>query len=237
MVAYSKEQIPIFSPSLSPTTTAVTPVTSSSVNVPSASHGRRRPSWRRPLILATFGAAVVIGVPAGAQTPGPFDNGLSLTGSWLQANALPLDRDALQSGSVAVGLRHNKWNAEVGALRIARTLSTVEGATVSIGRVLRWKAVEIIPNVGILGGKAYASADTTGFDWVATGGVTGHTPRYSYSEAATFGGGAGLTIEIPVFSIIAVRGTASEWYFSGAPLESDRARTLLGAGLSLRVGR
>jgi len=81
-----------------------------------------------------------------------------------------------------------------------------------------------------------SSRDTTGYDWV-NGGTTGHTPRYSYSEGATFGGSAGLTVEVPVYRWIAARGTVSQWVFSGAPLEGDRSRTLLGAGLALRVGR
>ena len=148
-----------------------------------------------------------------------------------------MDRDALQSGSVALALRHNAWVAEVGWLRIARTLSTVEGGSLTLGRIFRWKAVEFIPNIGALGGKAYASADTTGYDWTATGGASGHVPRYSYSEGGAFGGGGGLTIEIPIIKVIAIRASASEWYFSGSPLEGDRARTLVGAGLTLRVGR
>lgn len=178
---------------------------------------------------------------AGAQAPtspaNRFDNGISLSGAWLQANALPMDRDALQSGSVAVALRRRDWSVELGWLRVARTLSTVEGGSLTIGRVLRWKTVEIIPNVGALVGRAYASADTTGYDWTATGGATGHTPRYTYSEGATLGGSVGLTVEVPLFSVLAARGMVSQWYFSGSPLEGDRARTLLGVGLSLRMGR
>jgi hypothetical protein len=102
--------------------------------------------------------------------------------------------------------------------------------------MFHWRAVQFIPAVGVFVGRALSSRDTTGFDWVASG-TSGHTPRYSYSEGATFGGSVGLTIEVPVFRWIAVRGTASQWVFSGAPLEGDRTRTLLGAGLAVQVGR
>jgi hypothetical protein len=204
-------------------------------------HQRGRRYARCVHAVGILGFAIVSASAAGAQGPSQpshyFDSGISLSGAWLQANALPMDRDALQSGSIAVALRRSDWSAELGWLRVARTLSTVEGGSLTIGRVLRWKAVEFIPNVGALVGRAYASADTTGYDWTATGGVTGHTPRYTYSEGGTFGGSVGLTVEVPLFSVVAARGMVSQWYFSGSPLEGDRARTLLGAGLSVRVGR
>jgi hypothetical protein len=44
-----------------------------------------------------------------------------------------------------------------------------------------------------------------------------------------------LTLEVPLYRAIAVRASGSEWYFSGAPLEGDRARTLVGVGASIRV--
>jgi hypothetical protein len=198
----------------------------------------------RFVIVGTLCLAITTAAsPMRAQTSTPptppraFDSGISLSGAWLQANALPLDRDALHSGSIAVALRHSDWSAELGWLRVARSLSTVQGVSLSLGRVLRWRSVEIIPNVGALGGRSYASADTTGFNWRSSLDATGHTPRYSYSEGATFGGGAGITVEIPLYRIVAARGMASEWYFSGSPLEGDRSRGLLGVGLSLRVGR
>jgi hypothetical protein len=72
---------------------------------------------------------------------------------------------------------------------------------------------------------------------VATGGVVGHQPRYSYSSGGTVGGSASLTIEAPLYRALGVRAVASQWYFSGTPLEGDRQRFLIGAGLSLRVGR
>jgi hypothetical protein len=44
-------------------------------------------------------------------------------------------------------------------------------------------------------------------------------------------------VELPVYRVLAVRGTASQWAFSGTSLEGDRSRTLLGVGLSILVGR
>ena len=183
-----------------------------------------------------IGLTVAVASPLNAQGARLFDSGIVLSGAWLQANALPLDREAPHSGAIDASYRWNRWSVEAGFLRIARDLSTIEGGSAAFGRMFHWRAVHFIPAVGIFVGQALSSRDTTGFDWVS-GSTTGHTPRYSYSEGATFGGSAGLTIEIPVYRWIAIRGTASEWVFSGSPLEGDRTRTLLGAGLALRVGR
>ena len=94
--------------------------------------------------------------------------------------------------------------------------------------------MQFIPALGIFGGQAQSSRDTTGFDWVS-GTTTGHTPRYSYSEGATFGGSAGLTVEVPIYRWFAARASVAEWVFSGAPLFGDRTRTTLGAGLAVWV--
>jgi hypothetical protein len=186
--------------------------------------------------LGFIGVTSVLASPAGAQSVNRFDSGIVLSGAWLQANALPLDRDAMQSGAIDASLRWHRWSIEAGWLRIARDLSTVQGGSASLGRLLRWRAVQFIPSVGIFAGQARSSRDTTGFDWV-TGTTTGHTPRYSYSEAATFGGSVGLAIEVPIYRWFAGRASVSEAVFSGAPLAGDRTRTLLGAGLAVRVGR
>ena len=196
---------------------------------------RKPPVTRRSVTTWFFGLAV-LATSAGAQGPRRSDTGISLSGVWLQANALPLDRDAMQSGSAAIGIRRSGWAAEVGWTRIARTLSTVQGGSLSIQRPMHWRSLVILPAVNFLGGRAYASVDTTGYDWTA-GGTTGHTPRYTYSEGASFGGGVGLTLEFPIYRGLAVRGVASQWAFSGTSLEGDRARTLLGVGLSALVGR
>jgi len=165
-----------------------------------------------------------------------FETGVVVGGDWLQATYLPLDRDALQSLDASISLRRQTWSVEAGWLRIARTLSTVQGGYVAGGPILHVGPVLFIPALGVLGGQAQASRDSTGYDWIGTA-VTGHTPRYSYSSGATFGGSIGLTAEVPVYRAIGFRAVASQWFFSGSPLESDRSRTLVGAGLSIRVGR
>ena len=176
-----------------------------------------------------------VSAPPAPSLPSAVRTGIVVTSDWLQANALPLDRDALQSMSVMASYRRSSYSVDAGWLRIARDLSTVQGGAVLVGRPLRWMSVLFTPAVGLLGGRAQASADSTGFDWIGPNGVAGHTPRYSYSSAATFGGGASLTATLPVYGPIGARLVAQQWLFSGSPLENDRARTLLGAGLSVRV--
>jgi hypothetical protein len=193
--------------------------------------------FTRFLSFGTVVAFLAAGRPTHAQAAPGFDRGVVIGGDWLQANALPLDRDALQSGALTLSLRRQTWTIEAGWLRVARTLSTVQGGSLSFGRLLHWRRALFIPTVGVLGGKAYASRDSTGYDWVGSQGITGHQPRYSYSTAGTFGGSVGLAVEYPLYRSLGARATVSQWYFTGAPLEGDRARTLLGAGLSLRVGR
>lgn len=188
-------------------------------------------------ILWSLGIASLLGARAGAQATRSPETGITLSGAWLQANALPLDRDAMQSGAAAIGVRKSGWAAEVGWTRIARKLSTVEGGSLSIQRPIHWQSIVFLPAVNLLGGRAYVSVDSTGYDWTATGGTTGHTPRYTYSEGGTFGGGVGLTVELPIYRALALRGVASQWFFSGTPVEGDRSRTVLGAGLSVLVGR
>jgi hypothetical protein len=183
-----------------------------------------------------LGLTLALASPVRAQGANRFDSGIVLSGAWLQANAMPLDREAPHSGAIDASFRWNHWSVEAGFLRIARDLSTIEGGSAAFGRMFRRKSVHFIPAVGVFVGRALSSRDTTGYDFV-NGTTTGHVPRYSYSEGAAFGGSGGLTIEIPVYRWIAVRGTASQWFFGGTPLEGDRTRTLLGAGLALRVGR
>lgn len=172
-----------------------------------------------------------------AQQPATFTHGIVVNGDWLQANALPLDRNAMHSVDGSVSLRRDSWSAGLGWLRVARTLSTVQGGTVSLGWLLPWNRVLFVPTIGGMIGRAQRSVDSTGYDWVdPLTGAKGHTPRYSYSSASSVGGSLGLAVEVPVYRAVAFRGVVSQWYFSGSPLDGDRARTLLGAGLSLRVG-
>jgi len=184
------------------------------------------------LIASAFAAA-----PLHSQTSSRFDSGIVVGGDWLQANQLPLDRDAVQSGQVTVSLRRQRWAVDASWVRVARSLSTVQGGALSAGPLLHVGPVLLLPTVGVLGGQAQASRDTTGYDFTGPGGTVGHQPRYSYSSSGTFGGGVSLTVEAPLYRIIGVRAVASQWFFSGAPLDGDRQRFLVGAGLSLRVGR
>src|SRR3954470_4402672 len=147
---------------------------------------------RRLLPFVALSALVSVAAALPAQVAPPRRPlGLGVSADWLQANALPMDRDAIQSGAIDVSLRRDAWSLDGGWRRIARELSTVQGGTLSIGRVLPWRAVNFIPSVGLLVGQVYSSRDTTGYDFVGTGGVTGHVPRYSYSEGTTVGGGVG----------------------------------------------
>jgi hypothetical protein len=171
-----------------------------------------------------------------AQSGSTFTRGIVAHGDWLQANAMPLGRNAFQSAGAALSFRTDGWAADGGWLRVARALSTVQGSSLSLGRLWSWKRLLFIPAVGGFLGRAQRSVDSTGFDFVdpATG-VIGHTPRYSYSSAVSVGGGAGVTVEVPFYRAFALRGSAWQWYFGGAPLDGDRARTVVGAGLSVRL--
>jgi hypothetical protein len=185
-------------------------------------------------------AIAILSLPAAAQRavqPAAFDRGFVVGGDWLQANALPLDRNAMQSVAFDASLRRSHWALDAGWMRIARTLSTVQGGTLSIGAPLAWNRLLLIPAVGGFVGQAQRSVDSTGYDWTDGAGHTGHTARYSYSSATAIGGGGSLTLEVPVYRFIAIRASGSTWYFGGAPLEGDRTRTTVGVGLSLRLQR
>jgi hypothetical protein len=196
---------------------------------------------RRAVPLFAAGWLSIAALPAkqlAAQQPASFTRGIVVDGDWLQANALPLDRDAMHSVDGSISIRRQTWSADLGWLRVARTLSTVQGGTLGIGWLLPWNRVLFVPTVGGFVGRAQRSVDSTGYDWVdPTTGASGHTPRYSYSSGSSVGGSIGLAAEVPVYRVIAFRGVVSQWFFSGAPLDGDRARTVLGAGLSLHVGR
>jgi len=188
--------------------------------------------------MPSFGQRPATTGGGGAGAAGlAFDRGIVIGGEWLQANALPLDRSTLASLSFDASLRRSRWAVDAGWLRIARNLSTVQGGFVSLGLPLVWGRLLAIPSIGAFGGQAQRSVDSTGFDFIGPNGVVGHTPRYSFSKSGSAGGGAGLTLEVPVYSVIALRASASEWFFSGATLDGDRARTLVGVGLSIRVNR
>jgi hypothetical protein len=162
---------------------------------------------------------------------------MSFRVDWLQATALPLDRSALHSGSAALEKRSDDWAFEVGWLRVARSLSTVQGGFATVSRALNWREALVLPGLGVFGGSAEASRDTTGYNWVGTSATdVGHVPRYSHSRAASFGGGVSLGVEYPARTRVAFRASVSQWMFSSQPLTGDRQRTLAGAGLVLRFG-
>jgi len=188
-----------------------------------------------------FALVIALVIPASqlfAQQTATFERGVVAHGDWLQANALPLDRDAMQSVAADLSFRGRGWSLDAGWLRVARDLSTVQGGTLSIGRLLPWKRLLFVPAVSGFVGQAQRSVDSTGFDFVdpATG-ATSHTPRYSHSSGTSVGGGVGLTVEVPLYRMFAARGVVTQWFFSGDPLDGDRTRTVLGAGLSIRLPR
>jgi hypothetical protein len=175
-----------------------------------------------------------------AQVPAPvngrsFDHTIILGADWLQANALPLNRTGVApSIGGDISWRPGDWAVTAGFLRIARDTSTVQGGTLSFGRVIHAGPIRFIPAVSGFGGEAYVSSDSTGYNYVSNG-TTGHVARYSYSDGIVYGGGAGLTIELPLYRIIGLRAVGSWWYFGGDPVAVDRTRTVVGAGLTLRV--
>lgn len=196
--------------------------------------------YTRRCLTAALGCAALCGamaIPLAAQSPGSarsFDHVIILGGDWLQANAMPLNRSAAQSVGGDISWRPGAWSVSGGFMRIARDLSTVQGGTLSLGRVLRVGPLRFIPAVSLFGGEAYVSQDTTGYNYV-DGGVQGHVPRYDYSSGFAFGGGGGLTLEVPVVSVLGIRAGASEWFFGGTPLDGERTRTVVSVGATLRV--
>jgi hypothetical protein len=167
----------------------------------------------------------------------PGNDAFVVGGDWLQVKTLDRPGGAFPSTSFDVGMRFGSWSAEAGWLRIARDLSTVQGGTLSFGRIVSAGPLLFIPAVKVLGGQAYVSVDSTGYEYTDPTGAPGHQTRYTYSEGFVFGGGVGLTMEVPIYRWIRARAVASQWMFGGSPVGDDRMRTVLGAGLTLRVAR
>jgi hypothetical protein len=161
----------------------------------------------------------------------------SIRAEWLQANALPFTRDAAPSASAAFEFRRPAWSIEVGWLRVARKLSTVQGGFIGITRPIHFGNAVLLPGVAVLGGVAEASRDSTGYDFIGgTPPVQGRQPRYTYSESGAAGGGATLAFEFPARSTVSLRASGAQWYFTGKPLTGDRNRTVAGVGLVVRFG-
>src|SRR5262245_27406565 len=118
------------SPSHDPTTTICRSVNPKSKTQSHAVH-------RAALLLATVSllasrphtAAAQVAPPV--QSTGRFDNGIVLGSDWLQANALPLNRQAVHSGTIDASYRLGKWTVDAGWLRVARDFSTVQGGFLS----------------------------------------------------------------------------------------------------------
>ena len=175
--------------------------------------------------------------PARAQAPTSPTAAVSIRADWLQANAMPLGRSALPSASVALERPWQDWSFEIGWLRAARALSTVQGGFVSASWPLWWGDALFLPGLGAFGGSSEASRDTTGYNWVVTSATdAGHVARYDHSRALTFGAGALLAFEYPARSPVGFRASVAQWMFSGQPLTGDRQRLLVGAGIAVRFG-
>jgi len=202
--------------------------------VAARSRSRSAATWF--VALTIFGLLAVV-EPACAQSMSAGSGIYSVKADWLQVGAMPLGRDALHSGSVGVMADMDHWVVDLGWLRAARALSTVQGGYLTIDRRLDWGNALVLPGLSLFGGSAEASRDTTGYNWTAASGTgTGHVARYTHSRAMSFGGGASLAIEYPSRSTVAVRASVAQWMFSGQPLTNDRQRTLAGAGLTVRFG-
>ena len=150
-------------------------------------------------------------------------------------NALPLNRNTLASVSFDASLRHSHWAVDAGWLRIARDLSTVQGGFVSfgfpsgVGSPSRPSVDRRVRRSGA------AFSRLHGFDFDRPQRCRRSHAALQLLESGSAGGGVGLTLEVPVYRVVGFRASGSEWYFSGATLEGDRARTLVGVGLSIRV--
>ena len=191
---------------------------------------------RRSIAVLLLGSLTGFATTSRAQSAGGGASA-SVHADWLQANDLPFTRKATPSAAAALEFRRKTWSLEVGWLRAARSLSTVQGGFVGLGFPIHLGSVVFLPGVAAFGGVANVSRDTTGYDWVTTSPVaSGHQPRYDFSSGAAFGGGATLSIEYPTGSPVGIRVSGSEWMFGGTPLSGDRTRALVGVGLVVRFG-
>lgn len=192
------------------------------------------PRWRLAAV-ALLGAVTMTAAPLHAQFSPTRD--LQLRGEWLQASK-SLSRDALPSHGASVAIGDGRGNQLVaGWLRAARDLSTVQGALLGYERRLDTGPIGILPGVAIMGGQAKASVDTSGYDFLGSGGAIGRVPRYTFTSGGAAGGAVTLAIEIPVVARAALRLGAQQWFLTGTPIKGDATRFLAGAGLTLCLGR
>src|SRR5215204_4869887 len=93
-----------------------------------------------------------------------FNSGFVASGEWQQATALPLDRETMHSNAFDVAWRRDGWSYGAGWLRIARDLSSIQGGTVTVGKLFQAGPITLIPAVAGLVGQSYVSVDSTGYD-------------------------------------------------------------------------
>jgi hypothetical protein len=192
-------------------------------------------------VILTLAAAPVVAqqtparpIPMAASPS--FNSGVVASGEWQQATALPLDRETMQSNAFELAWRRNGLSFGAGWLRIARDFSTVQGGTVSVGKLYQAGPVTFIPALSGLVGQSYVSVDSTGYDFNNPATNTpGHVARYTYSDGVAFGGAIGLTAEYPVYRMVGLRASIQQWLIGGDPVAVDRNRTVFGIGLSLQV--
>jgi len=185
----------------------------------------------------TAAAVMALALPpsANAQATGFVPRPLSVRADWLQAQE-PLTRNALPSSAVAIAWEGATVGYQLGFLRIARDLSTIEGGTAGVELASRINRFRIALGATGMVGVAMASRDTTGYDFVGAGGGVGHTPKFDYSKSGAKGVGATLSLEYEFFDHLGVRVTAGSWRFSGAPLGSATSRRTIGAGVTVPFG-
>lgn len=195
-------------------------------------------SWSRSFLTAfvpvVCTAAMALALPpsASAQATGFVPRPWSVRADWLQAQE-PLTRNALPSNAVAIAWEGATVGYQLGFLRIARDLSTIEGGTAGAEVAYRFGRFRMALGVTGMVGVAMASRDTTGYDYVSAGGATGHTAKWDYTRTSASGGGATVSLEYDFLDYLGLRVTGGTWSFSGTPLGTERTRTTIGAGLTV----
>src|SRR5262245_26695200 len=76
-------------------------------------------------------SALAQAAPPTVQSTGRYDHGVVLGSDWLQANALPLNRQSVHSGTIDASYRFGNWSLTAGYLRVARDFSNVQGGSFS----------------------------------------------------------------------------------------------------------
>lgn len=186
------------------------------------------------LVLALSGARS-LQAQSTAATPTYTHSPFALRADWLQGNSA-LTRSTMPSNALAIAYEGQYFGASAGFLRIARDMSTVEGGTLGVEAGYRAGRFRVSLGANAMIGVAMASMDTTGYQYVSSGGTTGHTPRWDYSRTSANGFGGTVTMEYDFFEYLGLRVTGGSWSFTGAPLGNEKTRTTIGAGLAVPFG-